>query len=267
MIITAVTNEVHPSAEAGSITTVLERAVSAGIHNFELRLVEGRRAPVLDGDAWRRLRSDSERLGVSFSAISPGLFMPELNSELIPLHRNHLLPMTFEMAEHIGAEAVIVFAPKRSAHDSEETFSEIVELFRIAVDMAVARGVTVQLENLPGSWADTSDNCLSLLDAVDRPDFGYVWDTGNLFEAEQEHFLVGYEKLKRYIRNVHLKDARFEDGKIVWKRYGEGVTDIRGQVETLKGDGFDGTVVLEAACKPHELEDFPVSARYLQSLI
>lgn len=267
MKITAVTNEVHPSSEPGSIEIVLERAVEYGIHNFELRLVEGKRVPLLDGDGWNRLRNHSEKLGVTFSAVSPGLFMPEYSSDLTEMHRKYLLPMALRITEIVNAQALIVFAPKRSPQDTSETFSSIVKMLASAVDQAASIGISVQLENLPGSWADTSDSCLALLNAVDRPEFGYVWDTGNLFEAEQEHFSVGYQKLKHHIRNVHLKDGRFENGRMIWKRYGQGTTDIEGQIRTLQADGFEGTIVLEAACKPHELDDFSTSAKYLKSLL
>jgi sugar phosphate isomerase/epimerase len=84
--------------------------------------------------------------------------------------------------------------------------------------------------------------------------------------TEQRHFRPGYDKLKPYIRNVHLKDGAIIDDEMIWQRYGEGVTDVKGQVEALRADGYQGTLVLEAACKPHHLDDFPTSVGYLKSL-
>lgn len=135
------------------------------------------------------------------------------------------------------------------------------------VATAVARGFDVQLENLPGTWADTSAACLNLLEAVNHPKFGYVWDTGNLYEAEKVTFEAGFERLKPYIRNVHLKDGQFIDGKMVWQHYGTGKTDVRGQIAALKSIGYDGTLALKAARIPHEEGDFEASFAYLKSIL
>lgn len=267
MIITAVTNEVYPDATPGSLVKIFERAAGEGIANFELRLVEGKRFPVLEADAWARLKAQSKAFGIRYSAMSPGLFKAKLNSDMIALHANQLMTMSLDLAETIDIRTLIVFGPMRDATDHASDFDRVVDLLGRAVDQAAARGFTVQLENLPGSWADTSDNCLALLKAVNRPEFGYVWDTGNLYEAEQVHFRAGYDKLKPYIRNVHLKDGRIINGEMIWQRYGEGATDVKGQVAALKADNYAGTLVLEAACKPHHIDDFPTSIRYLKSIL
>jgi len=267
MIVTAVTNEVHPENSADSLPKIFGRATEAGITMFELRLVETKRFPMYEAEALARLQEQAKAFNIQFSAMSPGLFKAPLNSEITKLHAEHLLPMSLDLADAMGVKTLIVFGPTRTDEDGPETFGQVVALIRKAVDQAVARGFTVQLENLPGSWADTSDACLALLEAVDHPDFGYVWDTGNLYEAEQEHFRAGYEKLKPYIRNVHLKDGEVIDGKMIWKRYGTGVTDVKGQVEALIADGYEGTLVLEAACQPHHIDDFPTSVGYLKTVL
>lgn len=267
MILTAVTNEVHPDTSPDGLPKIFGRAKDAGISSFELRLVEGKRFPLFEADAWARLKAHSKAFGINYTAVSPGLFKAPLASEMMALHANHLLPMGLDLADDLGVKTLILFGPTRAEQELPGEFEQVVELISKAVHQAVGRGFTVQLENLPGSWADTSDSCLALLDAVNHPDFGYVWDTGNLYESEQEHFRAGYEKLKPYIRNVHLKDGAVVDGKMVWMRYGEGVTDVKGQVEALIADNYSGTLVLEAACQPHELEDFPISVAYLKSFI
>lgn len=267
MKITCVTNEVHPDTSADSLPKIFGRASEAGITSFELRLVEGKRFPLFEGDAFARLKEHSDAFNINYTAVSPGLFKVPLKSEMTALHTDHLLPMSLDLADQMGIKTLIVFAPTRAASPFRDEFEQVVSLIKNAVDVAVARGFTVQLENLPGSWADTSDACFNLLEAVNHPDFGYVWDTGNLYEAEETHFRAGYEKLKPYIRNVHLKDGAVVDGKMVWMRYGTGVTDVKGQVDALIADDYQGTLVLEAACQPHEMDDFPTSIAYLKTLL
>ncbi|MCI8515445.1 MAG: hypothetical protein HFG75_01000 [Hungatella sp.] len=52
-----------------------------------------------------------------------------------------------------------------------------------------------------------------------------------------------------------------------WQHLGEGLTDIRGQIEALKADNYQGTITLEAKCEPHLDEDFTASIGYLKSLL
>lgn len=267
MQLTAVTNEVLPDTAPGALTRIFRAAAEAGVTSFEVRTLEGKRFPAMEPDAWKQLRTAAKDFGISYSAVSPGLFKAELASDLIEAQARHILPMSLDLAEKLDVKTLIVFAPMRSAGDPQSAFAQIVDLLGDAADRAAERGFEVQLENLPGSWADTSDACLSLLTEVNRANFGYVWDTGNLYEAEGVTFEAGFEKLKPFIRNVHMKDGRIEAGKMIWQQYGKGVTDVKGQIAALKAHGFEGTLVLEAACHPHAQDDFASSLGYLRSVL
>lgn len=267
MILSTVTDEVLPDRSEGAIPRIFETAVGEGVKNFEIRMVEAKRFPVSEPMAWDRLKWYAKEYGITFSAVSPGLFKPGLTNDLTPLHQKYLLPMSMDLADAIGVKNLIIFGVQREAGDKPEDFKKVAAMLREAVESAASRGFRVQLENLPGTWADTSDNCLKLLEAVGHPNFGCVWDTGNFYEAEQVPFMEGYQKLKPYIRNVHVKDGRMIDGRMHWQHLGKGVTDVKGQMEVLKADGYEGTVTLEAKCEPHLDEDFTCSIRYLKSVL
>lgn len=267
MILSTVTNEVLPDVSPAAFPRIFEAISVEGIKDIEIRVVEGKRFPLVDPDAWERLKSAARNHGVAFSAVSPGLFRAPLNSELMSLHLNGLLDMSLDLAERLEIDKIIVFAATRSPEDTEADQQKVIDILGDTSDRADKRGFSVQLENIPGSWADTGENCLALLKGVGRDNFGYVWDTGNLYEAEQKHFHDSYEILKPYIRNVHLKDGQFIDGIMTWHHFGTGVTDIAGQVSALKADGYQGKLTLEAACQPHMEEDFYASVRYLKSVL
>ncbi|TNJ43271.1 sugar phosphate isomerase/epimerase [Phaeobacter sp. B1627] len=268
MKLAAVTNEVAPLTSPNTLDTILKTAVEHGITTFEARTVEGKRFPLLTGDAWRVLKGARTEYGIEYSAASAGnLIGIPMGSDLVSLHKDQLWSMSMDMAEVISAPALITFAPQRSASDDAATFEQVVTLLGDMVDRAAARGINVQLENLPGTWADTSQSCLALMQAVDRPTFGYVWDTGNLYEAEKTTFEEGFERLKPYICNVHLKDGEFIDGKMTWKHYGTGQTNLKGQIDALKSIGYTGTLALEAARIPHIEGDFEASLAYLRTIL
>lgn len=267
MILSTVTDEVLPDRSHGAFPRIFTTAAAAGVTNFEIRMVEAKRFPIVESEAWDRLKSYSKEFGITYSAVSPGLFKTNLHSDLLPLHQNHLPAMSMDLADAIGVKTLVTFGVLRDAKDQPGDFARVVDLLGQIVEQAAARGFTVQLENLPHTWADTSENCLALLEAVNHPAFGYIWDVGNLYEAEETHFRSGYDKLKPYIRNVHLKDGRMENGRMIWQQFGQGLTDIKGQIETLKADGYAGTLTVEAKCEPQMDEDFPNSMRYLNALL
>ena len=267
MFISSVTDEVSPDRSPSSIPHVFGKLARYDVRHAEIRMVENKRYPAVDPAAWDRLKASADEHDITFTSVSPGLFKCPLDSDLLPVHRSGLLQASLTLAERIGVSTLVVFGVQRSEADVPEDIERVVDLLGSVADAAAERGFRVQLENIPGSWADTSDNCLTLLEGVGRRNFGYIWDTGNLYESEAEHFLAGYRKLKPYVENVHLKDGRFIDGEMTWQRFGEGVTDIRGQVEALLRDDYRGSVTVEAKCEPHEEEDFDVSIQYLQSLL
>jgi sugar phosphate isomerase/epimerase len=264
MILSTVTDEVTPDRSETAFEKIFSMATAAGIHNFELRMVEAKRFPVVDPAAWERLKRLAERYDIRFSAVSPGIFRAPLRSDLIPHHANEVLEMSLTLAERLGVRTLIIFGVQRAETDTASDFDRVVGLIRAVVGRAAERGFDVQLENMPGTWADTAANTLAILQAVDHPALGCVWDTGNFYEAEETHFAAGYELLRPYIRNVHLKDGRVVDGTMVWQRFGEGVTDVAGQLALLAAEGYDGTLTVEAKCEPHEDEDFIQSVAYLK---
>ena len=267
MILSTVTDEVLPDRSSKAFPRIFETAVKEGVRNFEIRMVEAKRYPICEASAWDRMKRYGKEYGITFSAVSPGLFKASLHHDFMPLHRKYLVPMSLDLAEEIGVKTLVIFGVERDKEDRPEDFERVAELMRETVETAAARGFTVQLENLPGTWADTTENCLRLMKAVDHPNFGCIWDTGNFYEAEQTHFLAGYERLKPYIRNVHLKDGRILNGRMHWQHLGLGVTDIKGQIEVLKRDGYTGTITLEAKCEPQLDEDFTESMHYLKSIL
>jgi sugar phosphate isomerase/epimerase len=267
MILATVTDEVLPDRSHGAFPRIFKTAADHGVSTFEIRMVEAKRYPIVEAEAWGRLLHYSKEFGITYTTVSPGLFKTSLHSDLLPLHRDHLATMSMDLAEAVGVKTLVTFGVLRDPRDGTDTFGRVVDLLRGTAEAAAARGFTVQLENLPHTWADTADNSLALLRAVDHPAFGYIWDVGNLYEAEPGDFRPGYEKLKPYIRNVHLKDGRVENGRMIWQQFGKGLTDIRGQIETLEADGYSGTLTVEAKCEPQMDEDFPNSLQYLRSLL
>lgn len=137
MILSTVTDEVLTDRSPSAFPRIFETAVREGVRNFEIRMVEAKRFPVCEAGAWDRMKFFAGEYGITFSAVSPGLF----------------------------------------------------------------------------------------------------------------------------------KAGRIKNSQMHWQHLGLGETDIKGQIEALKADGYAGTITLEAKCEPQLDEDFPSSIRYLKSIM
>jgi len=69
---------------------------------------------------------------------------------------------------------------------------------------------------------------------------GLIWDIVNMWVDAQESSGVVYQKLRPYIRHVHVKDIRVVDGKHQYVLVGKGEAPLRAAIDTLKAGGYDG---------------------------
>lgn len=126
--------------------------------------------------------------------------------------------------------------------------------FRTPARMLEDTGLSLALESDPNVNACNAGELAAVLDAIDEPQIGALWDTGNsLFAPEYEKpYPDGYEKLKKRIIHVHLKDAiRDHSGRAAACRLTDGQADISGQLRALQADGYTGYLSLETHYRKH----------------
>lgn len=97
----------------------------------------------------------------------------------------------------------------------------------------------------------------SLLEKVNSPLINAIWDPGNdIYDSKKEiPYPNGYNKIKKFIKHVHLKDGHLVDGKPVCVKIGTGAVDYEGQIKQLLIDGYDGYLVMETHYKKNKAID------------
>jgi sugar phosphate isomerase/epimerase len=88
--------------------------------------------------------------------------------------------------------------------DFENEFPIMVETSRILADYAAQYNITTLVEN-HGFFVNGSDRVIRLIEAVDRPNFRMLVDTGN-FACVDEDCAVAVAKCMPYAGMLHLKD-------------------------------------------------------------
>ena len=104
---------------------------------------------------------------------------------------------------------------------------------------------------------------------VHSPAFGIIWDVGHTHATYCTEYESFYRTLKPWICHIHMKDGIHENGKLHHLcPVGEGHLPLRGIVEMLEKDGYQGYYSLEWEKKWHpELAEpetaFPAYAEWM----
>jgi len=69
---------------------------------------------------------------------------------------------------------------------------------------------------------------------------GLIWDVTNMWIETKEPVKDVHDKLKKYIRHTHLKDAIKTDGKINYVRLGKGEVPVFEAIDLLHRGGYRG---------------------------
>ena len=82
-------------------------------------------------------------------------------------------------------------------------------------ETAEAAGVIILHENEKDIYGDVASRCKDIFDNVKSPALRGVFDPANFVQCGQVTYPDAFELLKPHIVYMHIKDAFFEDGKIV----------------------------------------------------
>lgn len=97
-------------------------------------------------------------------------------------------------------------------------------------------------ENEKGIFGDDIESCLKLIEEIDSEKFRLIFDPANFVQVGISP-LKAYEKLKKFVEYVHLKDANFSFHENVLIGTGDG--EILELLKELKKESFKGFLSLE----------------------
>jgi sugar phosphate isomerase/epimerase len=221
-----------------------------GISIFELRLLKSGRIPCIDESELREVRDVVKNSGLKITALSPGIFkLPLSQTAKLEEELVSTLPRTIELAHEFGAPLIIVFGFQNEQSGEPGEFSRAVDLMNRAAERAGTAGFRIAIENEPGFLCDTGASLKRLIQAVNSPFLGANWDPCNGYGAEERPFPEGYEAIRQYVANVHVKDTK-EGSLIRCVPVGEGEVDWKGQLRALVRDGLVGQITVETHCLP-----------------
>jgi sugar phosphate isomerase/epimerase len=144
-----------------------------------------------------------------------------------------------DLAQQINCPYIRVF-PNRfpKEQDKSETMDLIIKGLLELGDYAKEKNVTVLME----THGDVvkSEDLEKIMQSAGHKNVGLVWDISNMWTITKEPPAEVYQRLKKYIRHTHIKDAKLAGDKIEYKLLGQGDVPIFEAIDTLAKDGYKG---------------------------
>ncbi|MEP6596189.1 MAG: sugar phosphate isomerase/epimerase family protein [Ginsengibacter sp.] len=144
-----------------------------------------------------------------------------------------------DLAKQINCPYIRVF-PNNFPKDQEKnaTMDLIAKGLLELGDCAKGNNVSVLMET-HGDLVKSED-LEKIMQSAEHPHVGLVWDVVNMWTITKEPPAEVYQKLKKYIRHTHIKDATIVDGKVHDAFLGKGEVPIFVAVDALSNGGYKG---------------------------
>ena len=208
-----------------------------GFKKYELRCVDSydHRVPNLNEGVEARLASEVQKGSIEITALTPGFFKLGLaEKDTIKQQLDSELPKTCEMANRLNAPRIIVFGFMRKDGGHRD---DTLPLLKEAGAIADSYGLELSIENEPGFFCDTGVNTVKTVQAIGADNVGINWDPGNAVSSGEAAYPVGYEVVRPFLQNVHIKDTiPIPPDKWENKLIGDGGVNWLGQLRALLKD-------------------------------
>ncbi len=148
-----------------------------------------------------------------------------------------------KLASKLGTRYIRILGDLEPAPEGEVDDAVVENALRQLLPIAEEYDVTLLVET-NGVYADTA----RLRDLIKRIDSRYVaalWDMHHPYRYANETPEQTVANLGTYIKYVHIKDSVIENGKTVYKMFGEGDMPVAEFMSALKSIKYEGYVSLE----------------------
>lgn len=152
---------------------------------------------------------------------------------------------TMELADLMRARFVRAYGGRPQPTDPAGAFARSVAALRTAGTRAADLGLTLVVENHPGTLTRSGAETRRLLDAVALPSVRALYDPANVLHDTDEPWATTLAAQRDLIAYVHAKDFDVVAGKRRARPVGAGVVPWRDILAALAGAGYDGPLSFE----------------------
>ncbi len=250
---------------------MLSTAKDAGFNGIEIRGIENelyvpKAKPFIDSNI-EATKSRLAKLNLEIPCLTSACYLFDRNKVDFYLNEGKEY---IDLAQKIGTPFIRVLGDANPQPGDNVDAKCVVESLKTLTAYAEGKNVKILIET-NGVFAD-SDKMLELINEVNSPNLGVLWDVHHPYRFMNESVEKTYNTLKDYIMFVHVKDSKMEDGKVKYKMMGYGDVPVEQAVKILQAGGYTGFISLEWVKRWNkELEEpgivFSHYANYMNSII
>jgi 3-dehydroshikimate dehydratase len=242
--LTGFADEISPELEVQ-----IEVLQSEKIKNVEFRGVWGKNVLKLTDKELEQVKKEFDQNGISVSSIGSPIGKINITENF----EQHLkdFDRAIKIAEFFHSPYIRIFSffiPE--GEEPEEYRNEVLFRMKTLTDRVEGTEIVLLHENEKDIYGDTTERCQEILEYVNSHNLRCAFDPANFVQCGVKPYTEAYSKLLPFIEYLHIKDARFEDGKVV--PVGEGDGEVREILSALKINGYNGFMSLEPHLKAAE---------------
>lgn len=225
-----------------SVDVQFEVLNKLNINYFEPRGIDGKNISTLTDEEVSTLKAKMDKAGIKVSSIGSPIGKMKIEDSF----EEHfaLFQRVCEIAKALDTKYIRMFSFYHEGGDNWTTDEreEVLKRLRQMIEYATSQDIILLHENEKGIYGDTADRCADLMKELYCENFKYVFDPANFVQCAQDT-KYAYEILKDYIAYMHIKDALFENGRVVPAGLGDG--NVEYILKQVIESGYEGFFSLE----------------------
>ncbi len=194
-----------------------------GLDGLEIRNVDEVNVADITLDKAREVKNKLDANGLITWSIGSPIGKIDIEKDDFAAHCDKLKHV-LEIADILEAKNIRMFSFFMPTDKDSSIFkNEVIDRMGKMAEIAAGTGIDLCHENEKGIYGDKAVNCLEIFEAV--PQIKGIFDPAN-FVQSGEDTIAAWNLLKKYIKYVHVKDARASDDMIVPAGSGNGNFDF-----------------------------------------
>lgn len=194
-------------------------------------------------------REKIDAAGLKVSMVTGDFAVPSNNEEGPMLLRN--ITPYLDLADALGTDLIRVCMKK----------DEDIEFAQKSADEAAERGIRLAHQSHCASLFETVDGSLSVLESINRPNFGIIYEPANWFIAGEDYGIDSIRKMKPYLFNFYIQNHRLTPDGVTdittWKKgpvavdhigvWEEGGIEVEAVFDAMHEVGYEGYLTVHQA--------------------
>lgn len=195
------------------------------------------------------VREKADAAGLAVSMVTGDFAVPSNNEEGPMLLRN--ITPYLDLADALGSKLIRVCMKK----DEDIPFAQK------SADEAAERGIRLAHQSHCASLFETVDDSQRVLEAIDRPNFGIIYEPANWFIAGEDYGIASIRRMQPWLFNFYIQNHRLTPDGVTdvqtWKKgpvpvdhigvWESGGIDVEGVFDAMHEVGYEGYLTVHQA--------------------